>query len=351
MSEGESNPNLEENPNPEFQSPIPENTENKDENENPNPEENQNTGENPNPEDPNENKGETEIETETEPPKKEYAPANPTLNECIQLNQLLPLNKIDKNIEAISTVIYENDDLLNEFLQKIDNRTKICTDDPEGEFITCEQNRDGDSYRSPFSNKYFPPTDDAKYPSPPLRKLEESFNQIFKNYAKAYYSTSSNISVYCWDLGDNPSDGFGVAVLIKHSVNGESMHNGLWDSSNVISVNFSDNGKKAKYNLITTVNLTMAFSNKTCGNVSLSGSLTRSSSAEKNVKDYYSIEHLENIGKMVEDLESNISNTLDAIYVSKSKEIIDTSRVNPILGKPGIAQAMALKNVVLGMKK
>ena len=348
MSEGESNPNPDENPNPESETPILENQENKEEPSNPNPEYTENPNENPNPEYQN---NENEIETETVPPKKEYAPPNPSLNECIQLNQLLPLNKIDKNIEAISTVIYENDDLLNEFLQKIDNRTKICNEDPLGDFITCEQNRDGDSYRSPFSNKYFPPTEDAKYPSPPLRKLEESFNQIFKNYAKAYYSSSSNYSVYCWDLGDNPSDGFGVAVLIKHSVSGESMHNGLWDSSNVISVNFSEGGKKAKYNLITTVNLTMAFSNKTCGNVSLSGSLTRSCSAEKSVKDYYSLEHLENIGKMVEDLESNISNTLDAIYVSKSKEIIDTSRVNPILGKPGIAQAMALKNVVLGMKK
>ena len=326
--------------------------------ENPNPE----MTENLNVENPSEEQvtnqenveSQNNFQENTEEPverKKEYAPANPTLKECIQLNQLLPMNEIDKNIEAISTVIYENDDLLNEFLQKIDNRTRICKDDPEGEFITCEQNRDGDSYRSPYSNKYFPPTEDAKYPSPQLRKLEEQLNQMFKNYAKAYYSSQSHISVYCWDLGESPSDGFGVAVLVKHSVNSESMQNGLWDSSNIITVNFSDGGKKASYNLITTVSLTMAFSNKTCGNVSLSGALTRNSSSEKNIKEYYSVEHIENIGKMVEDLESNISNTLDAIYVSKSKEIIDTSRVNPILGKPGIAQAMALKNVVLGMKK
>lgn len=297
------------------------------------------------------NNEETENIEEPQEVKKEYAPANPTLKECIQLNQLLPMSEIDKNIEAISTVVYENDDLLNEFLQKIDNRTKICKDDPQGEFIACEQNRDGDSYRSPYSNQYFPPAEDAKYPSLPLRKLEEQFNQLFKNYAKAYYSSESHISVYCWDLGNSPNDGFGVAVLVKHSVQSASMQKGLWDSSNIITVNFSDEGKKANYNLITTVSLTMAFTNKTCGNVSLSGALTRNSSSEKNVKDFYSVEHIENIGKMVEDLESNISNTLDSIYVSKSKEIIDTSRVNPIMGKPGIAQAKALKDVVLGMKK
>ena len=105
--------------------------------------------------------------------EKQYAPPNPTIKQCIQLNQLLPIMDNDKNIEAISSVIYENDDLLNEFLQKVDNRTKVCKEDPKGEFIMCEQNRDGDSYRSPFSNQYFPPNDDnPKYPCQELRDLE-----------------------------------------------------------------------------------------------------------------------------------------------------------------------------------
>ena len=50
---------------------------------------------------------------------KTYEPPNPTIKECIQLNQLMPIIDIDKNIDAISSVIYENDDLLNEFLQKV----------------------------------------------------------------------------------------------------------------------------------------------------------------------------------------------------------------------------------------
>ena len=62
--------------------------------------------------------------------EKQYAPPNPTIKQCIQLNQLLPIMDNDKNIEAISSVIYENDDLLNEFLQKVDNRTKVCKVDP-----------------------------------------------------------------------------------------------------------------------------------------------------------------------------------------------------------------------------
>ena len=157
---------------------------------------------------------------------KSYEPPNPSIKECIQLNQLMPIIDIDKNIDAISSVIYENDDLLNEFLQKVDNRTKVCKDDPKGEFIMCEQNRDGDSYRSPISNKYFPPSDDgAKYPSAPLRDLEEKLNKMFKLYLKHYYSITTLCSVYCWELGDSLADGYGVAVLIKNSLTHKKKQN------------------------------------------------------------------------------------------------------------------------------
>ncbi len=125
---------------------------------------------------------------------------------------------IDKNIDEISSVIYENDDLLNEFLKKVDNRTKVCKDDPKGEFIMCEQNRDGDSYRSPISNKYFPPSDDDKFPCVQLRNLEEKLNRMFKLYIKHYYSISTICSVYCWGLGDSLEEGYGIAVLIKNSL-------------------------------------------------------------------------------------------------------------------------------------
>ena len=265
----------------------------------------------------------------------------------------MPIIDIDKNIDAISSVIYDNDDLLNEFLQKVDNRTKVCKEDPKGEFIMCEQNRDGDSYRSPFSNKYFPPTEDAKYPSEPLRQLEETLNKMFKIYVKLYYSNTTISSVYCWELGDTLADGYGVAVLIKNSLTDQKKINtGSWDSSNLITVTFDEGAggkKKAKYNLISTVNLAMSFNSKICGKVCLSGTIARSSHFTKDVNDYTKDEaHVTNIGVLVEEMENSIRNTLDTVYCMKSKQIIDTARYNPTEGKPGIAQANALKEVWKG---
>lgn len=291
-----------------------------------------------------------------EPQPKVYAPPNPTIKECIQLNQLMPMIDMDKNIEAISSAIYENDDLLNEFLQKVDSRMKVCTEDLKGNFIQCEQNRDGDSYRSPFSNKYFPPAEaDAKYPSPPLRKLEEKLNKMFQIYAKMYYSNTAVSSVYCWELGDSLSQGYGVAVMNKHDVDSShGVSKGNWDSSNLITVTFQDEGgkKKAKYNLITSVNIAFVLDNKTCGKICLSGTIAKSSHYTKTVKDYVDDDaHVANIGVLVEDMETGVRSTLQSIYCQKSKEIIDKARWNPTLGGPRIAQSQKLKEAWKGGMK
>jgi capping protein beta len=66
---------------------------------------------------------------------------------CIGLIRRLPPSKLEQNINAITNIIYEDDDLLNAFLQKIDNPISVCKDDKLGEFLKCEYNRDGDSYR------------------------------------------------------------------------------------------------------------------------------------------------------------------------------------------------------------
>jgi capping protein beta len=70
------------------------------------------------------------------------------------------------------------DDLLNH----IDQPLKVETDTTAGrDFILCDYNRDGDSYRSPWTNEYFPAPDEESgfLPSNKLRKLEVEANGIF----------------------------------------------------------------------------------------------------------------------------------------------------------------------------
>ena len=279
----------------------------------------------------------------SETQKKKYKPPSPSINECIQLLQILPLNKRDNNIDCISSIIYDNDELINEFTQKTDNRIEICNEDKEGKFIKCEQNRYGDSYRSPLSNTYFPNINDGYYPNENLRKLEEKLNKIFKIYTKLYYNENTIVSVYCWELGEKISDGFGVGVLIKNIINQQKgLNNGIWESSNIISVQFSGEKNKklkAKYNLTTSLMCSICFQSKICGTINLSGSLTRKNRAVEEINDYYDYDsHIENIGVLIEDLETSIRNSLEYIYVMKTKEIIDSCRMNKDIQKFGAKQ-------------
>ena len=62
--------------------------------------------------------------------------------------------------------------------------------------------------RSPWSNQYFPPCEDAIYPSDRIRKLEETANFLFEKYKELYiyqfsltcsYNNSGVSSVYLWE--------------------------------------------------------------------------------------------------------------------------------------------------------
>ena len=65
---------------------------------------------------------------------------SPSITSCIQIMQLMPIKNNSNNINGISSIIYDDDNLLNEFLQKVDTRTEISTEDPKGKFIKSEQN-------------------------------------------------------------------------------------------------------------------------------------------------------------------------------------------------------------------
>ena len=63
----------------------------------------------------------------------------------------------------------------------------------------------------------------------------------------------------------------------------------------------SSGNKKANYNLITTINLAMAFDSKICRKVLLTGTISRCSKLSKEVNDYTKDEaHITNIGVLVE---------------------------------------------------
>lgn len=279
------------------------------------------------------------------------------LESCINISRLMPISKLEQNINAVSTLIYNDDEVLENFLQKVDQPLIVRPED--GRFVCCEYNRDGDSYRNPNTNKYYPPLGDGKYPPEPLRQLETKLNQIFRVYTNFYYSNQALSSVYCYELDSNndnvhdnttPSKNFVVAVLIKHKLEDSSkIDSGVWDASNLVIVTINPEGqRKVKYKLISNVNVYLNFLKEKKTKIAIGGSMTKESSSEYditnvNVDDQY---HVEKIGTLIEDLETRIREEIEVIYFKKTTEIIDAARYNYSEGKPNKDAINDLRNVM-----
>jgi len=99
---------------------------------------------------------------------------------------------------------------------------EVGDDEVEGKpYLKCEFNMYGDSFRSPWSNQFFPAIEaedgdanDIVYPSHDLLQMEVSANAVFQRYAKLYYDNNFLTSVYFFDTDDN---GFGSCWLVKKS--------------------------------------------------------------------------------------------------------------------------------------
>jgi len=191
------------------------------------------------------------------------------------------------------------------------------------DYLLCDYNRDGDSYRSPWSNKYDPPLPDGKVPKASTRVLEEQFHNAFNIYRELYFEGGVS-SVYLWDT----DDAFAGVVVIKkvqdQTKSGNPMK-GLWDSIHVFNVEEKPGGT-ADYQLTSTVMLSIETTEEKTGTVNLSGSLTRQESRDAQPVNKEK-NHLMNIGGFIEDLENKIRATLDTIYFSKTKDIVNDLRV------------------------
>jgi capping protein beta len=223
----------------------------------------------------------------------------------------------------------------NEYLlQRVDQPLEVMEDTESGrQFLACDFNRDMDFYRSPWTNKYFPANDEEglNTPSAALRELEERANGLFQAYTRAYYKTGIS-SCYFWDMpgAGGASDGtsFAAAWLIKKDVTEDQrfVRLGTWDSIHVIEVKEEGDGK-AKYTLTTTVILTFEVANDALGEAKVGGYLNRQTEKRSKFEAFQTgviqeRSHLQNMGKMLEEMENRIRNELDSIYISKTKCVV-----------------------------
>jgi len=145
----------------------------------------------------------------------------------------MPPSDVEDNLERLIQLQPDQED---DLLQRVDLPLQVGKDAESGkEYIQCDYNRDGDSFRSPWTNKYFPPldSDDGFKPSDEVRQMEVQANALFDVYRHLYFEGGYS-SVYMWDLDQG---NFAACFLIKKDVSSTDKKfagmDGTWNSVHV----------------------------------------------------------------------------------------------------------------------
>jgi len=244
--------------------------------------------------------------------------ADPRLLAALDLMRRMPPSRMESSLEELVDLV---PDLTDDLLNTVDQPLQLAKDAKGNAYLLCDYNRDGDSYRSPWTNEYDPPLEDGVLPSTKLRTMESLANDIFDGYREMYYEGGA-VSVYFWDL-DEPA--FAACVLFKKDVETKikGLNAGNWDAIHVVEVKPS--GKKADYKLTSTVMLRVAVDHHVKkdhkGALYLSGSLTRQREQTMSADDPQS--HVANMGRMVEEMENQMRDALQTIYFGKTKTVVN----------------------------
>lgn len=245
------------------------------------------------------------------------------LTAALNLMRRMPPAQVENSLAGLIELVPElTDDLLN----NVDQPLKVAEDPEKGEkYIECDYNRDGDSHRSPWSNKYFHPATNGFLPNKQLREMEVVANHIFNTYRQLYFEGGVS-SVYFFETDEDSQEAFGACFLIHKDVDaGKALDKGFWDSTHVFDVRPDPNNKdKFIYTMTTTVMVSMGLLNDKIGDVDLSGSMTKHET--QSLKLDKDDTHISNMGTMLEKMELRIRNTIEGVYIQKTREIVNGIR-------------------------
>jgi len=237
---------------------------------------------------------------------------------ALDLMRRLPPTQTQNNLTGLIDIC---PDIIEELLSSVDQPLKIAFDKDAGkDYLLCDYNRDGDSYRSPWSNKYFPHLDGGSFPNDDTRDMEMSFNKAVGIYRELYFEGGVSSS-YLWDT----ETGFAGCALIKKTqdqTRGGQPMRGTWDSIHVFQVDV-ENNTTAEYVLTTTIMLSVETETPETGTISLAGNLTRQ---ERRQGNYSNSSHVAIVGNFIEVMENRLRDTINAIYFGKTKDIVSFLR-------------------------
>ena len=273
----------------------------------------------------------------------------------INLTKILPVTEADTLIQKICPFFIDKIYMRNIY-RNFPLNFKINNSDPLGPFIESEFNKDENSFRSPWSNTYFPAKESGKRLPKELRALEEKINSIIKLYLKMYYSPDAISSAYITFTDESISNGFNCNILIQSKFNNSKVldPSSFLETTNIISVKFmkarDKDSNKEKIKVIYNTNTILLFKIKMKdSDCEFNGTESCNCNKPTYIKDYFETKtHLEYIGKSVEENEGKLRSKLDKISLGKNNFICKEIRNNDEGNKNRIIN---LKNICTEFEK
>ena len=235
---------------------------------------------------------------------------------ALSLVRHLPPDRIESNLsDLIKLCPHLSDDLLSTIEQPL----KVALDTQTSrEYIICDYNRDLNSYRSPWSNEYDPILENAFKPSPKMRLLEIEANDVFEKYCYFYYKSGLS-SCYLWNTDENNDNNFSGAILFKNIIDENNETKYCLDLINLVQVNQIES---EMYNYKLTSTLILWINNKSNSTeFNMSGNLMKQKEQTMSIN---MSSHLINIGKMIEDLEKHLCDSLKDVYLNKTITVFNS---------------------------
>jgi capping protein beta len=252
-----------------------------------------------------------------------------------------------KDVEdRVYEVIKLNPAVTDDILAQVDIPLKVGTDAQGNQYVLCDYNRDGDSYRSPFTNAYLPAIPKPALLPDDLREIEAMANHGFRSYLRQYFD-SGVLSVYCWECEEHA---FGIGVFIKKDIAGTA--EGLNQLSGTISCAdicevrpVSRKHRTYSYSLVSSAIVSVSWKCRLGTPVNLAGTVTDGTMAEGTARK--GIDHLVTIGGIIEASADRFVEKIRGIYVSRMREILSYMKVD---AETSVAQQKAQDYVAGGLK-
>jgi len=245
------------------------------------------------------------------------------MDAALNILRKTPPSEYANTLKGLKSLAPHDAETLDAIEQRLQVPFGVYDEGDKGEkpFLKCRYNQvQPGVYRSPWTNVCWPGNGkmDLNQKEEEVRALEEPANEVWEAYTNLYYGSEALGSVYLQKHDKGVFQGlFGIR---------KNCSTGSWNSAHLVVVDQPNQDCTAcTYHIQSTVliSLNTGASEVESSKVEISASVSRNTTQTLKVNHIFiNSNHLENIGKIIEDVEIDIRSTFERVHIPRTHEMV-----------------------------